>query len=274
MAHGLVQQYAWPSRSQHHGHGACRGIDGFQIHQSLANRLPGIAQGAVFLQQPGQGATAAPAGSCLLTASILFDDDVHIAQDQGTHVGGEMPLVVHDQNGIVVSNQVDGDLFHPGIRGSGGSVQLLQQIDLAFVGQAFQGIQGRIEWLNCPGAGYGDTAALARMGDGVGAGSGFQQVFQVQVFGVGEAGFLTADGAQPGALLQVEIAFLDDAVIENPGLLAAVLEIQVCGIQPAAHELVHDALKMVIVDASGRQQGLPGQVEGVAHGDGLLGYVQ
>jgi hypothetical protein len=50
---------------------------------------------------------------------------------------------------------------------------------------------------------------------------------QADVVGIGEGGFLAADGAHADALLDVEAARFDDALLQAPGLGTRVLEIQV-----------------------------------------------
>ncbi|MNC30326.1 hypothetical protein D3C75_786080 [compost metagenome] len=71
---------------------------------------------------------------------------------------------------------------------------------------------------------------------------------------VGEAGLLARLRAHADALVEVEAAFLDDAVLEHPRLGHLALEIQIGGVDAGAGQLVEQHRQALQAEAAGGQQ--------------------
>ena len=69
-----------------------------------------------------------------------------------------------------------------------------------------------------------------------------------------EACLLAGERAHADALVDAVRAFLDDAVLERPGLLASQLEVRVGIVDGVAHDVAEHAGDRVFVEAGGQQQ--------------------
>ena len=96
-----------------------------------------------------------------------------------------------------------------------------------------------------------------------------QQRRHADVVGIGERRLLAADGAHADALVDVEAAGLDDALLQAPGLGARVLEIEVGVIDAVAEHLAEHAGELPGRQVVRRQQVLLGGAKKTA---GVLGH--
>ena len=80
-------------------------------------------------------------------------------------------------------------------------------------------------------------ALLAGAGNRACSLRGLGQSIETNRVAVGEAGFLAGLGAYANALIEVETAFLDDAILKNPGFRDLALEVQISGIDAGTCDL-------------------------------------
>jgi hypothetical protein len=76
-----------------------------------------------------------------------------------------------------------------------------------------------------------------------------------------ETGLVAADRAYPGALFDAVGAFLDDAVLEHPGLVAGGLKINVAAVDRMPEQLAEHPIERLLVESGGRQQAFTGNIE-------------
>ena len=114
------------------------------------------------------------------------------------------------------------------------TVELLQQRDLVHVGERRDRVVGRVQAVRrrrVPGLDLA-LAALAR--DRARRARRLEQRRRHDLVGIGEAGALAGHRAHADALLDAVAAFLDDAVLERPVLLARELEVEVARVDARA----------------------------------------
>ena len=265
MAHRLVEQDSGPAGAEDHGHGPGGGGDGLQIDQGLVDGLAGKAQGSALGQEVAQvGAGTATAGALLPTVAVL-DDDADAEADQGPDVGAQAAVITGDEHQVTHRHQAGDDLPHPRVLAPGLGVDPVQQGDLVLVREAVQGIEGGIKVATGPNAVDPHPGLAATPGDGTGRLGGLEQGLELDLVGIGKAGLLPAQGPQAGALLDIEVALLDDAVLQHPGLQPAVLKIDIRGIDSAGLELAEEAFEVAGIEAGWGQDLVAGNGDGVGH---------
>ncbi len=259
VTHRLVQQHAGPAGTEHHRHGAGRGVDGLQVDQGLAHRFTHIAKRPalepVQLEEMVVTEAATATGAAAFTAIPLLGDDGHREAHQRTHVGGQGAIGGGHQDLFIDPADGGHHLIDGGIQTSGELVHLLQQGNFLLLVEGLQGIQRRVEQV-CFGASPCFYLAL-RTGGGDAA-SGSHRLLQrqkAQLVRVGETGLLAADGAHPHPLIDVVAAILDDAVLQHPGLVPAALEIEVAELHLMAHQAAEQLLQPPFVEIVRGQQG-------------------
>ena len=93
---------------------------------------------------------------------------------------------------------------------------------------------------------------------------------QGNVVAVGETGFVATDQTHTGATLQVEASVAHQAVLENPGLVAAVLEVDVGVVGAPGQFAAQQALQLVGTQLGRGQQNVRGQGKPFAVGGPLV----
>ncbi len=83
--------------------------------------------------------------------------------------------------------------------------------------------------------------------------------------GIREAGALARHRPHAHALLDAVAAFLDDAVLERPVLLARELEVQVARVHARAEHRIERLFEAPVVEAGGREDALARALQGVGH---------
>src|SRR3546814_6126173 len=83
----------------------------------------------------------------------------------------------------------------------------------------------------------------------------------LDVVGIGEAGFLAGNRAHAHALFDRMRAVPDDAVLDRPGLAPRMLEVQVAEIDAGAEQRTEGAFQPGRIEACGRQQAGLGRSE-------------
>ncbi len=74
------------------------------------------------------------------------------------------------------------------------------------------------------------------------------QGIQRQLIGIGETGFLTADGAHAYALIDIVGAVFNNAVFQHPGFMVAGLKIEVSVIQLALGQLAENGKEVALTN--------------------------
>ncbi len=154
------------------------------------------------------------------------------------------------------ARQAHRDLLDARVQRTGGYVDALEQVHLLGAAQAIQRIVLMIQRREGRPAEHLDLPLLPTAGDGAGGLRGLAQGIGSDRIAVGKAGLFPRQRPYAHALLEVEPAFLDDAILEHPGLGYLVLEIQVRGIHAGAGELTQQTGQIVESQASGGQQSL------------------
>ncbi|MCY1352550.1 hypothetical protein D9M69_388560 [compost metagenome] len=251
VADRLVEQHAGPAGAHHHRQGAGRRRLRLEVDQRLAQRLAGVAHGAVLAEEIAVVGTPAAALAAALAAAVLLDDDADVEAHQRTDVGRQATVGGGHQDVLPAAGHAHGDLLDARIERTGGGIHALEQLDLLAAAEHFQRVVGDVQRRRGgPGEGL-HAALLAGAGDRARRVRGGGQRFAVDRVAVCEAGLLAGLRAHPDALVEVEAAVLDDAVLQHPGLRDVALEIQVGGIDARPGQLAEQC-----------RQGLDGQVAG------------
>src|SRR5690606_3223772 len=109
-------------------------------------------------------------------------------------------------------------------------------------------------------------ALLAGAGNRACSLRGLGQSIETDRVAVGEAGFLAGLGAYANALIEVETAFLDDAILKNPGFRDLALEVQISGIDAGTCDFTQHGTEAVERQVTGRQQVLADGLQHRIHG--------
>ena len=152
-----------------------------------------------------------------LAAAILLHNHTDIEAHQRADVRAQAAIGSRHQHAVPDAGQADTDLLDARVEGTGGHINTLEQLDLFRPAQHIQRIVGGVQRRQQRAAeglhaailsGAGNRASrLGRQAQGVG-GDGIA---------VGESGFLTRLGTHPNPLIEIETAFLDDAILQRPG---------------------------------------------------------
>ena len=256
MADGLVQQDAGPAGAEHHWHFAGGRRDGFEVDQSLAERL-------VHLRLPALGreelvVDRAPADAlraCLLPLAVVHHDG-NVEADERAHVRGAAAVGADDLHRLPGAEKRRHHLPHPWLLGPGVSVDLRQQRDLVVEGRAVQRVVVHVE--RAVGAGgrcrHGAAVAAADRADR--GGRPLERVL-AELAGMGVGRGLAGDRAQPETLMGVEARALEAAVVEGEALALAVFEEELA-VVGAVQRVRDDPLRSRPVEACAIEEDLVG----------------
>ncbi|MCY1405033.1 hypothetical protein D9M71_202600 [compost metagenome] len=265
MADRLVQQHAGPAGAHHHRQAAGRRGDRFQVDQRLAQRLAGVAHGPVLLKEiTVVGAPAAAVPAALATA-VLLDDHANVETHQRADVRRQRAVGRGYQHLLPDAGQAHGDLLDARVEGAGGGVDLLQQLDLLRPAQHVERVVALVQALRRHRLEGLHAAVLPGAGDRARGLRGLAQGLAGDGVAVGEAGLLAGLRAHADTLVHVEAAFLDDAVLEHPGLGHLALEVQVRGIDARAAQLMQQRRQLLDIQPAGDQQVLADGRQQLAH---------
>ena len=271
MTDRLVQQHAGPAGAHHHRQSTGRRRNRLQVDQRLAQRLAGIALGtllAVVIEFEEVAIVAAPATTVTtaLAAAVVLDDHADVETHQRTDVGAQAAIAGGHQHMVPDSGQAHGDLLDARIEAASEYINALEQLDLLGALQHFQRVVLSIQ-RHHRRAGEGLHAALlAGAGNRAGGARRLAQGLGMDGVAVGEAGLLAGLGAHANALVEVEAAFLDDAVLQHPGLGDLALEVQIGGVDAGAGQFAEDRRQLLDGQVAGAQQMTADAAEDIAHG--------
>lgn len=165
-----------------------------------------------------------------LAATILLDDDADIEAHQRADIGAEAAVMGSDQNAIPDPGQAHGDLLDARVERARGTVDTLQQFDLLGTAHDVQRVALGIQLGHLRADESLHTALLASTRDRTRGLCGLGQRIEADGVAVGKTGLLAGLGAHTNALIEVETAFLDDAVLQYPGFRNLALKVQIGGI--------------------------------------------
>src|SRR5690606_33038219 len=214
VADGLVQQHAGPARPQYHRQRAGRRRHRFEVDQRLAQRLAGIAHGAVFTQEVLVAATPATTLATALAPTVLLDDHADVETHQRTDIRGHATIEARHQNVLPDARQAYRHLLDPRVQRACRHVDALEQLDLLGAPQPVQRVVMPIERRERGLLQHLAPPLLSAAGDRTCRLRGLTQRIGSDRIAVGEAGLLAGQGAHAHALLEVEATFLDDAVFQ------------------------------------------------------------
>ncbi|MNN04396.1 hypothetical protein D3C81_1171210 [compost metagenome] len=254
MADRLVQQHAAPAVAEHHRHAAGRRRNRFQVEQRLAHRLAGVVHGAVVLQEVAVVGTPATAVGAAFAATVLLDDHADVEAHQRAHVGAQAAVGGRHQHLLPDPGEAHRDPRDARVQRTGGLVDALEQFDLLRPAEHLQRIVGAVQARRHLHRGGVHAALLAGAGDRARRADGLAQGVLLDAVAVGKAGLLAGLGAHADALVEVEAAFLDDAVLEHPRLGHLALEVQVGGIDAGPGQLAEQRRQALQAEAAGGQQ--------------------
>ncbi|MNH93559.1 hypothetical protein D3C73_461630 [compost metagenome] len=254
MADRFVQQHAGPAGTQHHRQRTGRRRDRFKIDQRLTQCFTGITHGTVFSEEITVIGAAATAMTAALTATVLLDDHTDIETHQRPHIRRQATIGGGHQNPLPDPGHAHGDLLDTRIKRTGRRIDALEQIDFLGTAQHLQRIVRRVELRDILRGERLHGAVLPGAGDRPGGAGRCAQGLQSDRVAVGETGFLTRLRTHAHTLVEVEAAFLDDAVFQRPGLGNLPLEIQVGGIDARAGQVAEHTLQAFDRYAAGRQE--------------------
>src|SRR5258708_527466 len=230
VADRLVQQDAGPAGPEHHGHRAGRCVHGLEIHQCLAHRLACQFQGPILAHQFGQRVAATSAGVSLLTAPVLLGDHRHVHAHQRPYVGRQRAVAGGDEHDFVYRMHAGHHAHDARVHAAGLAIDALEPGHLLFVGEAPQPVHRLIELVAVDAPPGLHRTGPAANSDGARGARRFLERLRLDFIGIGEAGAFAGQRAHTHALLDARAPFLDDAILERPGLFLRDLEIQISGV--------------------------------------------
>ncbi|MCY1172344.1 hypothetical protein D9M73_124770 [compost metagenome] len=254
MTDGFVQQHARPAGAEYHRQGTGRSRNGFKVDQRLAQRFTGITHGAILSEEITVIGPTAAAMTAALAATVLLDDHADVETHQRTYIRRQATVGGRHQNPLPDTGHAHGDLLDTWVKCPRGGIDALEQIDFLGTGQHFQRIVWPVQLRHILGGKRLHGAILPRPGDRTGGTGRSAQGFQGDGIAVGKPGLLTRLRAHTDTLVEVEAAFLDDAVFQRPGLGNLPLEIQVGGIDARPGQVAEHTLQAFDRYATGCQE--------------------
>ena len=256
MADGLVQQDAGPAGAEHHGHLAGGRRHGFEVDQSLTERLVHLRLPALGREELVVGRAPADALRAGLLALALADHDGDVESDERAHVAGAAAVGADDLHRLPGAEKRRHDLADSGFLHPGVSVDLRQQRDLVVEGRTVQRVVVHVE--RAVGAGrrcrHGPSVAAADRADR--GGRPLERVL-AKLAGVGVGRGLAGDRAQPEALVGVEARALEAAVVEGEALTLPVFEEELA-VVGAVQRILDDPLRSRPVEPCAIEEDLVG----------------
>src|SRR5690606_7834338 len=146
---------------------------------------------------------------------------------QRTDIGAQTAVMGRHENTVPDAGQAHRDLFDARVERPRGTVDTLQQLHLLGAAHDVQRVAFGVELSHLRADKCLYPALLAGAGNRACSLRGLGQSIETDRVAVGEAGFLAGLGAYANALIEVETAFLDDAILENPGFRDLALEVQI-----------------------------------------------
>src|SRR5690606_13825777 len=212
--------------------------------------------------------SAAAARVALLAAAFVLDDHRNVEPHERTHVGGENAVGRADQHELEHARDASDDLDHARIELPAVAIELREQLDLFHVFERWQGIDRGIERVTAHAARDFHSTLAAASRDPARRLRRVEERRDVELVGIGEARLLADDRAHADALIDAENAFLDDAVLDGPALVARRLKVEVPVIEPMRHQLAERAIDDGEVEPGGLEQlslddgkGIRGQID-------------
>src|SRR5262245_61816161 len=101
MSNGFVEQHTWPARSENHIEIARWRIDGVQIHDCLAGRLPRKVLITVVLKQGSEFEPSAAAADPRLPIASVLGDATHRQADERQDIAHDQAFSRGDQNDLL-----------------------------------------------------------------------------------------------------------------------------------------------------------------------------
>ena len=261
MADRLVQQHAGPAGAEHDGHATGRCGYRFEVYECLAHRLARKRVRAPVRKQLAITVTSAATGRTRFAPAALFGDHLDVHAHERAHVGGERAVHRRDEHGVEGRRQAHDHLAHARIERAHEPVDFAQRGDLVLIRQAVDRIDGRVQRTGVACGQRVRMTVAARLRDRARAARGRKEFGQHDLVGIREAGLLAAHRAHADALLDRMIAFLDDAVLEHPGLAARMLEVEIGGVDGRPDELAEHAVEVGRGEATRNEQALFGEGE-------------
>ncbi len=154
------------------------------------------------------------------------------------------------------ARQAYSHLLDARVQRPGRDVDVLEQLDLLGTAEPVERIVLRVQRRECRPGQHLDLALLAAARDGACSLSRLTQCIGSDRVAVGETGFLAGQCAHADALLQMEAALLDDAILEHPGLGNLILKVQVRRIHAGPGEFTEQAWQVIDTQAARCQQSL------------------
>ncbi len=270
MADCLVQQHTGPARAEHHRQAAGRCRLRLEIDQCLAQRFARIAHRAVLAEeilitQPSAAALTAP-----LAATVLFDDHADVETHQRPDIGRHAAIHTGNQNVFPDAGQTHRNLLDARVERSRGDIDALEQLDLFRPAQPVQWIILAVQRRKGRPRQHLHAALLAATGNRTSCLRRLAQRLGGDRIAVGEAGLLAGQRANTNALLQVEAALLDDAILQHPGLADLVLKIQIGRVDTRPGEFRQQHRQVINAQAAGGQKPLDGGQQQFTHSHSKL----
>ena len=210
-----------------------------------------VSQALVNLEARPAPAAAARAA---LAAAVGLGDHLHGQAHERTHVRRERAVGARDQDHLVFPAEARHHLGDARVERAALALQLLEQRDLVRrferghrVDRPVQGNRDR----RLAGPGF---PALSGGGDGAGRPGCILQRVEADLVGIGERRLFAGHRTHADALLDVEAARLDDALLEAPAFVARVLEVEVRIVDLVRRERAEDPIKLGAFEVVGREQ--------------------
>src|SRR5471032_1297726 len=252
VADRFVQQHTGPTRTQHHRQRTSRRRNRFQVHQRLTQRFTGVAHGTVVAEKITIIGTTAAAMTTALAAAVLFNDHADVEAHQWPHIRRQAAVGGSHENALPNPGHAHGDLLDTRVEGTGRDVDTLEQFDFFGAGHHFQRVVRTVQLGDILGGERLHRAVLPGSGDRTRGTSRRAERFEGDGVAIGKTGFLTRLRPHADALVEVEAAFLDDAVFQRPGLGNLALEIQIGSIDARAGQIAEHTLQALDGHAAGR----------------------
>ena len=126
VADGLVEQDAWPAVAEDDLHFACRGGDGIELEEGLAQGFVCCVLPDFFVEHAAVAFAAAEAVGAGFALAVALYDDADVEADEGAEVGSAVAVRADDLHGLPFAVDGGHDLDDAGILAAGVGIDALQ----------------------------------------------------------------------------------------------------------------------------------------------------
>ena len=189
-----------------------------------------------------------------LAAAVLLNDHADVKTHKRSHIGGQAAIGGRHENTFPDTGKAHRNLLNAWIKGTGGDVHALEQLNFFRPTEHIQRVVLCVQGTDLRAGEHLHTPFLTGPRNRTGGARCLAQCLSSDGVAVGKTGFLAGLRAYAHALIEVEAAFLDDAVFQHPGFRHLTMEIQIGGIDTRPRQLAQHRRQTLDRQATRAQQ--------------------